>query len=82
MRLRNLAKLPLAKHIAAVVLLALGLVVGVFGWAMTTELSSAVIASGRVIVEGNTKKIQHLAGGIVSEIDVKEGDRVVVNSAA
>lgn len=79
MLLRNLTKLPLAKHIAVVVLLAFGLVVGVFGWAMTTELSSAVIASGRVVVESNTKKIQHLAGGIVSEIDVKEGDRVEAN---
>ncbi len=72
-------ELPLAKHIAIVVLLAFGLVVGVFGWAMTTELSSAVIASGHVVVEGNTKKIQHLVGGIVSEIDVKEGDRVDAN---
>ncbi|MDC9837279.1 HlyD family type I secretion periplasmic adaptor subunit [Rhizobium binxianense] len=76
MQLQNLATLPLAKHIGVVVLLAFGLVVGVFGWAMTTELSSAVIASGRVVVEGNAKKIQHLVGGIVSEIDVKEGDRV------
>ncbi|MGO7335801.1 HlyD family type I secretion periplasmic adaptor subunit [Rhizobium leguminosarum] len=79
MQLRNLATLPLAKHIGVVILLAFGLVVGVFGWAMTTELSSAVIASGRVVVEGNTKKIQHLVGGIVSEIDVKEGDRVDAN---
>ncbi|WP_184401994.1 HlyD family type I secretion periplasmic adaptor subunit [Rhizobium sp. BK650] len=76
MMLGKLAKLPLAKHVAVVALLAFGLVVGVFGWAMTTELSSAVIASGRVVVESNTKKIQHPAGGIVSEIDVKEGDRV------
>ncbi len=79
MQLQNLAKLPLAKHIGIVVLLSFGLVVGVFGWAMTTELSSAVIAPGRVVVEGNTKKIQHLVGGIVSEIDVKEGDRVEAN---
>lgn len=79
MQLQNLATLPLAKHIGVVILLAFGLVVGVFGWAMTTELSSAVIASGRVVVEGNTKKIQHLVGGIVSEIDVKEGDRVDAN---
>ncbi|MGG2478619.1 biotin/lipoyl-binding protein, partial [Rhizobium sp. BR5] len=36
----------------------------------------AVVATGRVVVEGNSKKIQHLSGGIVSEINVVEGDRV------
>lgn len=49
---------------------------GVGGWAATTELSSAVIASGQVVVESNLKKVQHLTGGIVAEILVQEGARV------
>jgi HlyD family secretion protein len=36
-----------------------------------------VIASGIVVVESNIKKVQHPSGGIVAEIPVKNGDRVV-----
>jgi len=52
------------------------LVAGVGGWAATTELSGAVIASGRLVVDSNVKKVQHPTGGIVGELLVKEGDRV------
>jgi membrane fusion protein len=45
-------------------------------WAFTTELSSAVVAEGMVIVDSNVKKIQHLTGGIVEKILVKEGQHV------
>lgn len=66
----------LGRHITAVTILGLLLVVGVGGWAMTTELSSAIVASGTVVVENNVKKIQHLTGGIVEEVLVREGDTV------
>ncbi len=49
---------------------------GVGGWAATTELSGAVIASGIFVVDGNVKKVQHPAGGIVAELFVKEGQSV------
>jgi HlyD family secretion protein len=52
------------------------LVGGVGGWAATTHLAGAVIASGTVMVESNVKKVQHASGGIVGEILVKEGDVV------
>ncbi|MGC4392362.1 HlyD family type I secretion periplasmic adaptor subunit [Agrobacterium sp. M50-1] len=64
------------RHSTAVVVLALGLLVGLGGWAAFAKLAGAVVATGRVVVEGNSKKIQHLSGGIVSEINVAEGDRV------
>lgn len=54
-------------------LVALG---GVGGWAATTEIAGAVIANGTVAVEGNVKKVQHLNGGIVGEILVKDGSEV------
>jgi HlyD family secretion protein len=58
--------------------LALGvlLIGGVGGWATTSELSGAVIASGWVVVESNVKKVQHPTGGVVGEILVKDGGLV------
>jgi HlyD family type I secretion membrane fusion protein len=47
---------------------------GVFGtWAATAPLSGAIVSTGTVSVESNRKIIQHLEGGIVSEILVNEG---------
>ncbi len=52
------------------------LTVGVGGWAATTELSGAVIAQGSIVVDSNIKKVQHLTGGIVGELLVRDGQRV------
>lgn len=50
---------------------------GGFGtWAVTAPLNSAVVAQGVVKVEGNRKSVQHLEGGIVKELRVKDGDEV------
>jgi HlyD family secretion protein len=49
---------------------------GVGGWAVTTEVSGAVFAQGMLVVDSNVKKVQHLAGGVVSELRVREGDHV------
>lgn len=49
---------------------------GVGGWATVTEISSAVIASGAMVVDSNVKKVQHPTGGIVGELLVRDGDRV------
>lgn len=45
-------------------------------WAATAPLAGAVIASGKVVVESNVRRIQHPSGGVVSEIRVKDGDIV------
>ncbi len=69
----------LRRHIAigfAVVALLLG---GVGGWAAVASISGSVIASGTLVVETNTKRVQHRDGGIVSEILVKDGDYVLAN---
>ncbi len=55
------------------VVVALG---GFGGWASTADIAGAVIASGTVVVETSAKKVQHLSGGIVGEILVKEGSEV------
>ena len=49
---------------------------GFGGWAALAPLESAAVAQGSIIVEGERKTVQHLEGGIVSELRVKEGDRV------
>jgi HlyD family secretion protein len=63
-------------HLAAGVTMTALLVCGFGGWAATTELAGAVIASGQLVVDSNIKKLQHSTGGIVSELLVREGDRV------
>lgn len=50
---------------------------GTFGvWSMTTTLSGAVAAAGQFVVASEVKKVQHLTGGVVGELMVREGDRV------
>lgn len=45
-------------------------------WMSTAQLGSAAIASGVIISKSERKSIQHLEGGIVSELLVAEGDKV------
>lgn len=45
-------------------------------WSSLAPLYSAAIAPGQVILDSNKKTIQHLEGGIVSEILVREGQLV------
>src|SRR5262245_57627350 len=66
----------LRNHLLAGAILAAALSGGIGGWAATTELSGAVTASGSVVVDSNVKKVQHLTGGIVGELMVREGDHV------
>ena len=55
----------------------LALFAGTIGvWAVASTISGAVIAGGQFVVDGNVKKVQHATGGIVGELNVREGDRV------
>jgi HlyD family type I secretion membrane fusion protein len=49
---------------------------GLGGWAALAPLASAAVAPGTVTVESNRKTVQHLDGGIISELLVRNGDRV------
>ena len=60
--------------IVAVLFLGIGL------WSATAYLSSAVVSQGVVTVDSNRKKIQHLEGGVVKEILVRDGDVVKANA--
>ncbi len=47
-----------------------------FVWGVLAPLDSAVVAIGTIMPESHKKTIQHLEGGIIKEILVKEGERV------
>jgi HlyD family secretion protein len=50
---------------------------GTVAWGMIAPLEGAVIAPGTIVVENNITRVQHLNGGVVGEILVREGQRVV-----
>jgi adhesin transport system membrane fusion protein len=45
-------------------------------WAGNNEVDEVVRGEGKVVPSGQTKVLQHLEGGIISKILVKEGDKV------
>ena len=49
---------------------------GFGGWTIMAPLNGAVVGEAMVKVEGNRKSVQHLDGGVVKELRVKDGDRV------
>ncbi len=52
------------------------LVFGFGGWSMLTEIDGAIVAAGQIEVENNKQVVQHPDGGVVAEINVKEGQSV------
>lgn len=70
------AHASIRRHLLVTVSLAIVLVLGVGGWASVTQISSAVITPGQLVVESDVKKVQHPTGGVVGELLVKDGDRV------
>lgn len=68
----------IVRYMALGLAVAVGLLGGLAAWGMTAELAGAVLAEGTVVVDGNVKKVQHQAGGIVGQILVKDGDRANV----
>ncbi len=56
---------------------AIALLVACFGyWAVTAPLSGAAVAPGTIAAAGRNILIQHLEGGIVKTISIREGDHV------
>ena len=65
-----------SKPIFAGCMLILFGVIGFVVWAFTAQLNSASIANGKIVVESQRKKVQHLQGGWVKAIYVREGQQV------
>ena len=49
---------------------------GLFGWGAFASIAGAVIATGRVEVETRDQVVEHIDGGTVGEVLVRNGDRV------
>lgn len=70
------AHLSIRKHMIAGIVISAAVVFGFGGWAVGTDIAGAVISQGTLVVDSSTQKLQHVAGGIVGEILVRDGDRV------
>ena len=63
---------PLVLGFVALALLGCGL----FGWGAIASICGAVIAAGQVEVETRDQVVEHIDGGTIEKILVREGDRV------
>ena len=54
----------------------IAMVLGAGAWISIAPLASAAIAPGVVVVDSNRKVVQHLDGGIIKQIYVRDGDHV------
>ena len=72
----SMSELALNKYLRGGYVTLFGLVFVFGGWTVLAKIQGAVVASGQVAVDGDPKILQHLEGGIISEIAVKEGDFV------
>lgn len=61
--------------IAGIVVMAT-MVMGFGVWGNTAPIAGAVVASGVFVATGQNKIIQHLEGGVIRDIHVREGDSV------
>ena len=52
------------------------LVGGLVGWSVLASIRGAVLATGWVATEGRNQVVEHIDGGTVREIRVRDGDRV------
>ncbi len=64
------------KHILISSVIAIAITAGIGGWSAVAQISGAIVSSGTVVVETNTKQVQHREGGIVKDIRVQNGDTV------
>lgn len=62
--------------VMAGLIIVLGLLGGSTAWALLAPLNSAVIAPASLVVESNRRDVQHLEGGIVRSLHVRDGAEV------
>ncbi|MEO0430031.1 MAG: HlyD family type I secretion periplasmic adaptor subunit [Pseudomonadota bacterium] len=70
------AQTGVAKFVAAGAVMMVLFVGGALYWGFQAKLDGAVVAPASLVVEGNRKTVQHLNGGIVRTLSVRDGDFV------
>lgn len=61
----------------AIAWLVIAAVAGIVVWAYFASLEEVAVANGEVVPFGQIKVVQHLEGGIISDLRVREGDHVI-----
>lgn len=69
---KNIAHKPITLGIWA----SFGLIGSFLIWSFTARIDSSAIAIGKVVLDSNKKIVQHLEGGIIEKIFVKDGQLV------
>jgi adhesin transport system membrane fusion protein len=65
-----------SRTISLAILVSIFLIVSLVGWGALTRVSEVAIAEGEVVPAGLIVNVQHLEGGIVRQLHVRNGDRV------
>ncbi len=72
---QNSPPFPLGLMVIGIILVIL--FTGIFvSWTIFAPIKSAVVSPGIVSIAGHRKQIQHLEGGIIEKINVKDGEHV------
>lgn len=74
-RPENLARY-VRRQIVGALLIAVVFIVGMGVWSVAAPLASAALAPGVIGIETRRQTVQHLEGGIVAQLFVRDGDRV------
>lgn len=72
----NSAKWSAARHMSLGIIVLFVLVGGFGAWAVKSQISGAIVTSGKIEVDQNRQVVQHPDGGVVDGILVDEGDIV------
>jgi HlyD family secretion protein len=77
------AEIPRSTRVPTLVgILIIAMAVLGFGlWGATAPIAGAIVTSGVFVATGQNKIVQHLEGGVIREILVREGDVVEANQA-
>jgi HlyD family type I secretion membrane fusion protein len=62
--------------VLAGLVIVIGLLGGSAAWALLAPLNSAVVAPATLVVESNRRDVQHMDGGIVRSLHVRDGSEV------
>ncbi|WAC29596.1 HlyD family type I secretion periplasmic adaptor subunit [Ancylobacter sp. SL191] len=65
-----------SRHLRFGAMVCAGVVLSFSAWSALASLQSAVVSSGIVVTEGKTRTVQHLDGGIISALAVRDGAEV------
>ncbi len=67
---------PIRGHLLLGLIAVAVLSAGVLGWSLSVRLSSALVLPARITMSEPEREVQHLEGGLIDELLVRDGDEV------